>query len=233
MENQFSKINPVRGRAPRGARSTRLLARAASNGIKLIIGLGNPEPEYDNTYHNAGKLMVDYLLKKLVSGGVSKAACFHKKTSGNFESCTVCDFRLVKPTNYMNENGKAAKAALKSFGTKADSLLVAHDDSDIEIGTYKTSFGSGSAGHNGVQSVIENMGTKNFWRLRIGIRPSPRNSALSQRRSALRPKADLPAEVRRTKAGEFVLKKITDADDKLMCSAFEKAFEELFGKKAI
>ena len=184
--------------------------------IKLIIGLGNPGPEYENTYHNAGKLMVDYLLKKRVSGGKSQNTGFRKKTSGNFESCTAGGLTLVKPTNYMNENGKAVKATLRSFGAKADSILVAHDDGDIEIGGYKVSFGRGSAGHRGAQSVIENLGTKNFWRLRIGIRPSPRKSALSPRKSALRLKAE-----------EFVLKKITDADGKLMCSAFEKAYKEI------
>lgn len=186
--------------------------------IKIIMGLGNPEAEYKNTYHNAGKLMIDYLLGNL--GG-----SFRKKASGDFESCEAGKFFLVKPTNYMNESGKAVKAALKSFGAKADSLLIVHDDGDIEIGKYKISFGSGSAGHRGAQSVIESLGTKNFWRLRIGIRPSPRKSALSQRGSALRLKAE-----------EFVLKKITDIDGKLMCSAFEKAREEIssaLGKTAI
>ena len=110
-----------------------------SNGIKLIVGLGNPGPEYENTYHNAGKLMVDYLLENRVLGDGSGNSGFRKKTSGNFESCVSGGLMLVKPTNYMNENGKAVKAALKSFGVKTDSLLVAHDDSDIETGKYKIS----------------------------------------------------------------------------------------------
>lgn len=193
-------------------------------GIKIIIGLGNPGLEYENTYHNAGKLMVDYLLKKLVSCGESEPVGFHKKTLGNLESCTIGNLRLVKPTNFMNENGRAAKAALKSFGLRAGSVLVAHDDSDIEIGKYKISFGGGSAGHNGVQSVIENIGTKDFWRIRIGIRPK---ETIDRKQGA-----GLPAEARRTKAGEFVLKKITAADGKLMRSVFEKASEKLFGESA-
>ncbi len=188
--------------------------------IKLIIGLGNPEQEYGNTYHNAGKLFVDYVLEKLASSRELENDDFHKKTSGNFESCAAGNFKLVKPTNYMNENGKSAKSALKSFGMKTDSLFVAHDDSDIEIGKYKISFGNGSAGHNGVQSVIENVGTKDFLRVRIGIRPK---EIKDERPSSVRTSAG-----RRIKAMDIVLKKITAADKKLMRSAFEKAYEKLF-----
>lgn len=202
--------------------------------VKLIIGLGNPGPEYENTYHNAGKLMVNYLLEKRVSDSDPENACFREKTSGNFESCTAGGLTLLKPTNYINENGKAVGAALKSFGTKIDSILVVHDDGDIEIGKYKISFGSGSAGHRGAQSVIENLGTKNFWRLRIGIRPSPRPPAERAGKSAPAPlDAKLSNVVNqrgsalRLKAEEFVLKKITGTDGKLMRSAFEKAIEEI------
>jgi len=177
--------------------------------IKIVMGLGNPESGYKNTYHNAGKLMVDHLRGKYLLNGGVKIDDYRKKISGNFESCAVDKLTLVKTTNYMNENGKAAKAALKSFGAKAASLLVAHDDNDIEIGKYKISFGSGSAGHNGVQSIIENTGTKDFWRLRIGI--------------------GKPGEINKVKAGDFVLKKITLKDKELMNSAFNGAIEEIFG----
>lgn len=201
-------------------------AHPVSNGIKLIIGLGNPLPEYKNTYHNVGKLMADYLLEKFSAENAGVELVFRKKTSGNFESCSAGELTVAKPTNYMNQNGKAVKTALKTFGIKADSLLVAHDDSDIEIGKYKISFGSGSAGHNGVQSVIENLGTKNFWRLRIGIRPSPRKSALSphlRRGFGGQERKSAP----RLKAGELVLKKITAADGKLLRSVFKEAAQKI------
>ncbi len=179
------------------------------SGIKIVIGLGNPEPSYKNTYHNAGKLMADRLLEKLYGAGLAEAKNFRKKIFGKFESCKAGGLALVKPTNYMNENGKAAKAALKSFGAKPDSLLVAHDDSDIEIGKYKISFGSGSAGHKGVQSVIDNIASKDFWRLRIGV--------------------GNPEKTGKVKAGEFVLKKISAEDRKLMDSAFDAAIAEISG----
>lgn len=177
--------------------------------IKIIIGLGNPGAQYDKTYHNAGKLFADYLNDEYFENDGTRSGGFRKKIFGNFESCTAGGLKLVKPTNFMNENGKSAKAALKSFGAKSGSLLVAHDDSDIEIGKYKISFGSGSAGHNGVRSVMENIGTKDFWRLRIGI--------------------GQPGKINKVKAGEFVLKKITVGDARLMRSAFEAAAGEIFG----
>ncbi len=121
----------------------------------------------------------------------------------------------------MNENGKAAKLAMKSFGAMANSLLVIHDDSDLEIGKYKISFGRGSAGHNGVKSVIESIGVKDFWRLRIGVRKTEKIQA------------GLYAEARRAKAGEFVLKKITEASKKTLASAFKKASLEIFGENLI
>lgn len=142
--------------------------------FKLIIGLGNPGEEYKNTYHNVGFLFVDYLNRCQVSG----VRC-----------------QILKSNVYMNQSGNFVRLALKKYKTKPEELLIVHDDSDIELGKYKISFGRGSAGHHGVESIIKSLGTKNFWRLRIGIR-----------------KAGLPAEAYRAKAGKFVLKKITPAD---------------------
>lgn len=200
--------------------------------IKIVMGLGNPDSGYKNTYHNAGKLMVDYLSEMLGPKDSDRSAKFRKKTPpGLFESRQahlsfsgknlggqVGGIILVKPFNYMNENGKAAKSALKSLGAKKNSLLVIHDDSDLEIGKYKISFGRGSAGHNGVKSVIESIGAKDFWRVRIGVR------------RANPPSSRLPAGLRRARAGDFVLKKISEADKKTLVSVFKKASLEIFGK---
>ncbi len=193
------------------------------------MGLGNPGQAYKNTYHNAGELMVDYLSEIFGPKNSDRNAGFRKKTPFClFENQQIhigaClpigaeqtgDVILVKPLNYMNENGKAAKLALKSFGAKAGSFLVIHDDSDLEIGKYKISFGRGSAGHNGVKSVIESIGSKDFWRIRIGVRKSADSG-------------QQPPE--RARAGEFVLKKITGTDKKNMVSAFKKSTKEIFGK---
>lgn len=153
---------------------------------RLIIGLGNPGEKYRLTYHNVGFLFIDYLKQKDEDK----------------------NFILLKSKVFMNKSGQAVLKAMRYFQVKPEEILVVHDDSDIELGKSKLSLGRGSAGHKGVQSIIDELKTKNFWRLRIGIG-----------------KAGLPAEVRlrRTKAGEIVLKKITPADKLIL----EEVFNEL------
>ena len=202
--------------------------------IKLIIGLGNPGPEYENTYHNAGKLMVDYMLEICALKDSVLASGFRKQASASCFEISACGkVNLAKTLTYMNESGKAVKLAMKSLKVNTDSLMIAHDDSDIELGKYKISFGSGPAGHRGAQSVIESLGTKNFWRLRIGIRQNADKCGLKQQISAYNISVNQRKNPRksaafRMKASEFVLKKITAADRELMRSAFEKAYKEIF-----
>ncbi|MEK7114725.1 MAG: aminoacyl-tRNA hydrolase, partial [Patescibacteria group bacterium] len=114
---------------------------------RLIIGLGNPGKEYEKTYHNAGFLFVDYLINSQLP---------------------ITNYKLLKTDVYMNQSGNFVKKTLKKYKIKPEEILIVHDDSDIELGKYKISFGRGSAGHNGVQSIIDALKTKNFWRLRIG-----------------------------------------------------------------
>ena len=147
--------------------------------IKLIIGLGNPDPEYAPTYHNAGHQFVDALIA-------------HDPKSTR---------KMLKTDAYMNESGACVSQALKKYELKRDRLLVAHDDADIMLGTFKFSFGRNAGGHRGVQNVIDHIGTNEFWRLRIGIRPAH--------------------EARRQKAEKLVLKKITSADRKKLNEVFK------------
>src|SRR3990172_8828107 len=160
--------------------------------IKLIIGLGNPGKEYEKTYHSAGFLFVDYLLKN------PSISNFHPPASGG-----GLISKPLKSDVYMNESGKFVKKALQKYQIKPEEILITHDDSDIEIGKYKISFGRGSAGHNGVESIIKALKTKNFWRLRVGIR---KKTGLPADLSAKAQRAT--AEARQVKAGEIVLKKI-------------------------
>lgn len=156
--------------------------------IKLIVGLGNPGKEYEKTYHNAGFLAIDFFAD---NPPIS---------------------RPLKSDTYMNLSGGFVKKALKKYKANPEELLIVHDDSDIEFGKYKLSFGRGSAGHKGAESIIKSLGTKNFWRLRIGI--------------GKKLKADFPAKVRKMKAGDFVLKKITKTDMEIL----EKVFNESANK---
>ena len=169
--------------------------------LKLIIGLGNPGKKYQNTYHNAGQLFIDYL--KSQGSNVSPKA---RTTKGG--RC-----QILKSDAYMNNSGNFVRAVIKKNGTKPEQLLIAHDDSDIYLGDYKLSYERGSAGHNGIESIIQSLKTRKFWRLRIGIRP--------------RPNADFSAGTKRAKAGKFVLKKISSRNSKVLESVFEKAAEEI------
>lgn len=151
--------------------------------FKLVIGLGNPDKKYENTYHNAGFLFVDYLTEK-------KEVDWKKIKT--FQFCKSGGIIFAKPLVYMNTSGMAIKDALSYFKLKPETALVVHDDSDIHIGSYKLAYGRGAGGHHGVESIIESLGTENFWRLRIGIRPLLTGN-----------------KKHREKAEEFVLKKIS------------------------
>jgi PTH1 family peptidyl-tRNA hydrolase len=165
---------------------------------RIIIGIGNPGEKYENTYHNAGMLFVKDLISIFSdSQKLHSSKKFYYIKSGL--QIFVCS------NVFMNESGIATQAVLHFFKETPEHLLVAHDDSDLLIGTYKIDFGKSSAGHNGISSIIEMLGTKNFYRLRIGIRKPQRSSS-----------------IKREKASEFVLKKITREDKKILSQIFTK-----------
>lgn len=186
---------------------------------RLIIGLGNPGAQYALTYHNVGKLAIDCLMKT----ATETMTLAQKSKQNNFEYLKFTNGNnliFAKTLTFMNESGKAVAACLKYFGIKPKETLVVHDDSDIKLGELKFSFGRGSGGHHGVESIINNLKTDEFWRLRIGIRPK---ASSVKRQASKRKKAGLPAEAYRAKAGEIVLKKITAADNLIL----EKIIKEL------
>ena len=190
------------------------MATLSPKTIKLIIGLGNPGRKYENTYHNAGFLFVDYL-----QNGKWQMANGPLRRSDSEAS------KWLKSNVYMNESGGFVKKALKQHGAKPEELLVAHDDSDIELGKFKLSFGRGSAGHKGVESTIKVLGTKNFWRLRIGIRPTADKRGPSARINADGISGNRRKNPRKSawlKAEKFVLKKIALRDKKILEETFEK-----------
>lgn len=152
--------------------------------IKVISGLGNPGPEYLETYHNIG---MDYVTQKVKRNiGVE----FKSEKKWHFSHTKLEEREWVLCQTFMNESGVAIKAALKWFGVSPEELLIIHDDSDLMAGVVRVEYGRGAAGHNGVLSVIDTLGTEGFWRARVGIRMDSEN---------------LPRE----KAETFVLKKIS------------------------
>jgi len=191
--------------------------------IKLLIGLGNPGKAYEHTYHNVGRLFVDYRLKNLSSKYASNELKFRKPTaSKNFECLKIGGVAFARPLLFMNESGTAVQAALKFFNVKPEELLIVHDDGDIELGNYKISFGRGAGGHHGAESVIQKLNAKDFWRLRIGIRPKE-----SRVKSPFFVKTSAGRQGSRKKASEFVLKKISRTDEKILYSTFKDIESEL------
>lgn len=129
--------------------------------MKLIIGLGNYGEKYEETRHNYGFMVVDEFLKRNN----------FPEFKLNFSSLLSINNNLIvaKPQTYMNNSGKAVKEISNYYKILPEDIIVVHDDVDIELGKIKESQDRGSAGHNGIKSIIDSLGTKNFKRIRMGI----------------------------------------------------------------
>jgi len=130
----------------------------------LVAGLGNPGPEYARNRHNVGWLVVDELARR--HGGQ-----WRSKFSGRLAEVRIDGHKvaLLKPETYMNDSGRSVQAAARFFKVDADSVLVVHDESDLETGRLQLRRGGGLAGHNGLRSVASGLGGPGFLRLRVGI----------------------------------------------------------------
>jgi peptidyl-tRNA hydrolase, PTH1 family len=134
--------------------------------IRLIVGLGNPGREYETTRHNVGFLWVDELarLQKL---GFKSEAKFHGLTArGQLHGNEVL---LLKPQTFMNVSGRSVVALVQFYKIEPAEILVVHDELDLPPGVARLKMGGGHGGHNGLKDIIAQLGTKDFWRLRIGI----------------------------------------------------------------
>jgi PTH1 family peptidyl-tRNA hydrolase len=140
--------------------------------IRLVAGLGNPGREYAHTRHNAGFWFVDELAAKL-------GASFSNESKFGGEVAKAGALRLVKPMTFMNLSGRAVAAASNFFGIAPDEIVVVHDELDLMPGKVKMKFGGGHAGHNGLRDIQAQLGSPEFWRLRIGI-GHPRDSEQTQ-----------------------------------------------------
>jgi peptidyl-tRNA hydrolase, PTH1 family len=135
--------------------------------MKIIIGLGNPGKEYEKTRHNTGFMILDELRKLWNFPEFSVNQKFNAEVS---ESLAVDEkIMLIRPQTFMNNSGESVKKILDFYKLTPDDILVIHDDLDIESGKYKIATDSSSAGHNGVQNIIDQLGTQKFRRARVGI----------------------------------------------------------------
>ncbi|NBI32809.1 aminoacyl-tRNA hydrolase [Enterorhabdus sp. P55] len=135
----------------------------------LIVGLGNPGDEYAHTRHNAGFDVVDAIADEI---GVRywKTECGALTAKGAWRDHDVV---LAKPQSYMNTSGGPVKQLMNAYGVDGEHLIVVHDELDIDPGTVRAKFGGGHAGHNGLRSICDKTGTRDWFRLRVGIGRPP------------------------------------------------------------
>ncbi|WP_419571720.1 aminoacyl-tRNA hydrolase [Rheinheimera sp.] len=138
-----------------------------SDFVQLIVGLGNPGPEYEKTRHNAGQWFVEQLARRY--NVPLKADPKYHGLTGKF-LLNGQEVKLLIPTTYMNVSGKAVAAMAQFFKINPEQILVAHDEMAIAPGVAKFKLGGGHAGHNGLKDITSKLGNNaNFYRLRLGI----------------------------------------------------------------
>lgn len=138
--------------------------------MKIIVGLGNPGEKYEGTRHNLGFMVVDHLLKDLMS---AKDAVWSANSKLKSDIAAVGVGRekviLAKPQTYMNNSGLSVSLLLNFYKIAPSDLWVVYDELDLPVGSMKIRSGGAAAGHHGVESIMEKIGTDEFWRFRMGI----------------------------------------------------------------
>ncbi len=132
----------------------------------LLVGLGNPGKKYSSTRHNAGFIFVEAVAQHF-SVNFSAQERLHSEIARVHKPNMI----LAKPVTFMNLSGTALQALCAYYDIPHENIIIAHDDTDISFGKYRVQSDRGSAGHNGVGDIISKIGTKNFIRIRIGVRP--------------------------------------------------------------
>jgi len=140
----------------------------------LVVGLGNPGPDYAKTRHNLGFVVADILADRIGSGFKVHKRSGAEVATGRIAGRSVV---LAKPRTYMNESGRQVGPLAKFYSVAPADVIILHDELDIDFGRIRLKFGGGVAGHNGLRSVSSALGTNDFQRVRIGVgRPPGRKS---------------------------------------------------------
>jgi PTH1 family peptidyl-tRNA hydrolase len=196
------------------------MTRGKIKDMRIIVGLGNPGKKFEKTRHNLGFLVIENLKLKIKNFSDWK---YEKKFKAEISRGKIGKEKIIlaKPKTFMNESGKSVKLLVTNYSLPVTKLFVVHDDIDLPLGKIRISIGRGSAGHKGVQSIIDELGTKNFVRFRIGIKP----------------KNNKQRTINNVK--EFVLLKFNKREEKILkevvkrtCQAIEVAIKE-GGEKAM
>lgn len=138
--------------------------------MKLIVGLGNPGKEYENTRHNAGFMAIDHYLK-------NKSVKFKEKNNGEYAELNINGEKVIflKPLSFMNSSGSVVSSFVNYYNILVEDILILHDDMDFEVGSYKIKPTGSGGGHNGVKDIVKSLKTENFKRIRIGISKNDNN----------------------------------------------------------
>lgn len=189
-------------------------------GIKLFVGLGNPGEKYTATRHNAGFWWID----EIAAQTNSKLALDTKFFGVAGKLNSKADTWLLKPTTFMNASGKSVAALANYYKIAPAEILVIHDELDLPAGGLKLKIGGGHGGHNGLKDIEAALGTKEFWRLRLGIgHPGDRNEVVNFVLKA-------PTKDEQAAIDEKVYES-TKLIDLLLAGEFESAMLKLHTKK--
>ncbi len=145
--------------------------------IRLIVGLGNPGPEYETTRHNAGFWLVDNLANSLPGTRLQRETRFQAQVAKS--ALAGHELWLLEPQTFMNRSGLSVGTLARFYKIAADEILVVHDELDLSPGVAKMKKGGSAGGHNGLKDITAALGTQDYWRLRLGI-GHPRTQASQQ-----------------------------------------------------
>ena len=149
--------------------------------IRLLVGLGNPGPEYQDTRHNAGFWFIDAVARELKTSLAPERSYFGLVARVNLRDGPVW---LLEPMTFMNLSGKSVGALARFFKIAPGEILVAHDELDLLPGQVKMKLGGSNAGHNGLKDIHAAIGSADFWRLRLGIGQDRKSTRLNSSHSS-------------------------------------------------
>ena len=137
----------------------------------IVVGLGNPGPRYENTRHNVGFKVLDYIDQNSMSGRGIKRSLHYSLTDKVVLDGYIC--YLVKPQTYMNNSGLAVRDVLDYYRMSPEQLIVIYDDIALPVGNFRIRKSGSAGGHNGMKSIIQHLGTSDFIRIRVGVGEKP------------------------------------------------------------
>lgn len=180
----------------------------------FIIGLGNPGEKFKNTRHNIGFRAINEIAVNFQFPAFDFQSIFNAEISKG--KIVGVEIILAKPQTFMNESGKAVKKIVKGWKSKIENLIIIHDDIDLPLGKIRIAKGRGAAGHKGVESIIKELGNKDFLRFRTGIKPIKEGQIINK-----------------TKTKDFVLKKFNKKEGNALNEVIGKTIKaiELFLKE--